>query len=257
MVLLPSLFGIIIMSLPKFFSFDGTSDGWLGYWGGIIGSVLGVVGAIIVLNRQLKHDLKQKQQEQNEREKEFMEEQTSREEQTRLQQNLKNLFYINQLKINEYSQMINVSNDMINDWNETINYIQLSFIKLDGKKWSAKKNNSIQIPDNFDETILRDKSDLIFNKLNAIHTVITIYDKEEIPSDLIEAMTQISNQKLLRPFVNVYRDSYNSTSKTELDNNIKQYKKIYKSILDYRDMLYQINFYLLRRKAKIIDSLKV
>lgn len=50
------LFGAILMSVPRIWTFEGSPDGWLGYWGGITGAFLGVVGAYFVMNEQLQQE---------------------------------------------------------------------------------------------------------------------------------------------------------------------------------------------------------
>lgn len=52
MLIISGVFGILIMSIPRIWNFEGTSGDWLSYWGGVIGSLLGVVGAIIVFSIQ-------------------------------------------------------------------------------------------------------------------------------------------------------------------------------------------------------------
>lgn len=54
--LVPVAFGLIIMSVTRFWDYDGTPGEWLGYWGGIIGSILGIAGALLVFNEQLKNE---------------------------------------------------------------------------------------------------------------------------------------------------------------------------------------------------------
>lgn len=52
--LVPVVFGLIIMSVTRFWNFEGSAGEWLGYWGGIIGSSVGVIGAVLVSQNELK-----------------------------------------------------------------------------------------------------------------------------------------------------------------------------------------------------------
>ena len=52
--LVPVLFGLIIMSVKRFWDFEGSAGEWLGYWGGIIGSSVGVIGAVLISQNELK-----------------------------------------------------------------------------------------------------------------------------------------------------------------------------------------------------------
>lgn len=50
--LFAALFGIMIMSFERPWSFKGDSGAWLGYWGGIIGSVVGIASAVYLSQRE-------------------------------------------------------------------------------------------------------------------------------------------------------------------------------------------------------------
>lgn len=48
------LVGLLLMSLPRFYNFEGTPDGWLSYWGSIIGTGIAVYGSLLALREQVK-----------------------------------------------------------------------------------------------------------------------------------------------------------------------------------------------------------
>lgn len=52
--LVPVVFGLIIMSITRFWNFEGSAGEWLGYWGGIIGSSVGIIGAVLISQNELK-----------------------------------------------------------------------------------------------------------------------------------------------------------------------------------------------------------
>lgn len=45
-----------IMSLPRLWNYEGSSDSWVGFWGSLLGSLLGVIGAYLVMSAQLQSD---------------------------------------------------------------------------------------------------------------------------------------------------------------------------------------------------------
>lgn len=52
--LVPVVFALIIMSITRFWDFEGSAGEWLGYWGGIIGSSVGIIGAVLISQNELK-----------------------------------------------------------------------------------------------------------------------------------------------------------------------------------------------------------
>lgn len=55
-ILIGTLLIPCIMSLPRLWNYEGSSDSWVGFWGSLLGSLLGVIGAYLVMSAQLQSD---------------------------------------------------------------------------------------------------------------------------------------------------------------------------------------------------------
>ena len=56
---------IMIGCLGEWIPVPGNLDAWIGYWGSLIGSALGIIGSIYLLQKQMKDNLEQIENQRN------------------------------------------------------------------------------------------------------------------------------------------------------------------------------------------------
>lgn len=188
MICFPIVFGLVIMTFPRLWNFEGSSGEWLGYWGGIIGSLLGVIGALLVFNIQLEDEKNQRSLDDKRRSVEQNEEK----ERIRIEQVDNTFFNLldlhNKLKEKlegreEYCDEIfdSLKNELQNKENETIKERRLNYFKQNKEDVIRRIDKNVKYAD---ENILNE----ILNSLNQdnYRMIEEVFLKQKIDDHIIE-----------------------------------------------------------------------
>lgn len=212
-----SLFGVMLMTINRFWNFEGTPDGWLGYWGGVIGSAIGVIGALFVMQSQLKSDQEVRKEEKidntffnllnlfNSIQNEILTNDPSHFDSIHKYMLKKKLIYINKLEEKKAEELLPSCKEIIINGQELLSE-GLSIVTIENKKVSWSSNdfmnmNSLELnkqatrasKDDKELEDLKKRKNKYDQTLNCIQLLKTFLVEEEFTLDDYENYKTIIN----------------------------------------------------------------
>lgn len=154
-LLIPLIIGLL-MAIPQFDFFPGSSEGWLGFWGGYLGAVLSIFGAMYIFRAESKKSIA-------ELEKSIKE-----------QKDLNAWFIVRQHVLDENKNLMTAVQKSHSTWDKI--RVQLGYLPTK----SETERNSI------DDTIMNLFMDITSETNNLNFARLTIYSKEAAFSNIVD-----------------------------------------------------------------------
>ncbi|MBC1306950.1 hypothetical protein [Listeria booriae] len=155
-LLVPLIIGLL-MAIPQFDFFPGSSEGWLGFWGGYLGAVLSIFGAMYIFRAESKKSIAELEKSIEE------------------QKDLNAWFMVRQHVLDENKNLMAAVQKSHNSWDK----IRLQLGYLPAK--SETERNSV------DDTIMNLFMDITAEANNLNFARLTIYSNEEAFSNIVDA----------------------------------------------------------------------
>lgn len=161
-LLVPLIIGLL-MAIPQFDFFPGSSEGWLGFWGGYLGAVLSIFGAMYIFRAESKKSIA-------ELEKSIKE-----------QKDLNAWFIVRQHVLDENKNLMAAVQKSHSSWDKV--RLQLGYLPTE----SETERNSV------DDTIMNLFMDIAAETNNLNFARLTIYSNETY-SSIAEAYSVTSSK---------------------------------------------------------------